>query len=81
MAMGEGGPERVKQLLEQTYDINMPGVVGSYMTGEPMKGVGPQDVALAIIGAVFANGYVKNKEMDFYRSGICTCNDPDRMQR
>ena len=63
MAMGEGGPELVKQLLNQTYDINMPGVVGVYLTGEPVKGVGPQDVALAMIGAVFANGYVKNKVM------------------
>ena len=70
MAMGEGGPELVKQLLEQTYDINMPQVVGIYMTGEPMKGVGPQDVALAIIGAVFANGYVKNKVMEFVGPGV-----------
>ena len=70
MAMGEGGPELVKQLLSQTYDINMPGVVGVYMTGEPMKGVGPQDVALAIIGAVFANGYVKNKVMEFVGPGV-----------
>ena len=65
MAMGEGGPELVKQLLEQTYDINMPGVVAVYLTGEPVKGVGPQDIALAIIGEVFANGYVKNKVMEF----------------
>jgi len=70
MAMGEGGPELVKQLLNQTYDINMPGVVGVYLTGEPMKGVGPQDVALAIIGAVFANGYVKNKVMEFVGPGV-----------
>ena len=70
MAMGEGGPELVKQLLEQTYDINMPEVVGIYMTGEPAKGVGPQDVALAIIGAVFANGYVKNKVMEFVGPGV-----------
>lgn len=70
MAMGEGGPELVKQLLEQTYDINMPGVVGIYMTGEPAKGVGPQDVALAIIGAVFGNGYVKNKVMEFVGPGV-----------
>ncbi len=70
MAMGEGGPELVKQLLKQTYDINMPGVVGVYMTGEPMKGVGPQDVALAIIGAVFANGYVNNKVMEFVGPGV-----------
>ena len=70
MAVGEGGPELVKQLLNQTYDINMPGVVGVYMTGSPVKGVGPQDVALAIIGAVFANGYVKNKVMEFVGPGI-----------
>ncbi|MDO5293152.1 MAG: hydratase [bacterium] len=70
MAMGEGGPEIVKQLLERTYDINMPGVVGVYLTGEPQKGVGPQDVALAIIGAVFANGYVKNKVMEFVGDGV-----------
>ena len=70
MAMGEGGPELVKQLLSQTYDINMPGVVGVYMTGTPMKGVGPQDVALAIIGAVFKNGYVKNKVMEFVGPGV-----------
>ena len=59
MAMGEGGPELVKQLLSQTYDINMPGVVAIYLKGTPRPGVGPQDVALAIIGEVFANGYVK----------------------
>ena len=70
MAMGEGGPELVKQLLSKTYDINMPGVVGVYMTGEPMPGVGPQDVALAIIGAVFANGYVYNKVMEFVGPGV-----------
>ena len=70
MAMGEGGPELVKQLLCQTYDINMPGVVAIYLTGEPAKGVGPQDVALAIIGAVFAKGYVKNKVMEFVGPGV-----------
>ena len=70
MAMGEGGPELVKQLLCQTYDINMPGVVGVYLKGAPVKGVGPQDVALAIIGAVFANGYVKNKVMEFVGPGV-----------
>ncbi len=70
MAMGEGGPELVKQLLDKTYDINMPGVVGIYLKGEPVKGVGPQDVALAIIGAVFANGYVKNKVMEFVGPGV-----------
>ena len=70
MAMGEGGPELLKQLLCQTYDINMPGVVAIYLTGEPAKGVGPQDVALAIIGAVFAKGYVKNKVMEFVGPGV-----------
>ncbi len=70
MAMGEGGPELVKQLLSQTYDINMPGVVAVYLTGEPVKGVGPQDVALATIGAVFGNGYVKNKVMEFVGPGV-----------
>ncbi len=70
MAMGEGGPELVKQLLNQTYDINMPGVVAVYLEGTPVKGVGPQDVALAIIGAVFKNGYVKNKVMEFVGPGV-----------
>ena len=70
MAMGEGGPELVKQLLNQTYDINMPEVIAIYLDGEPVKGVGPQDVALAIIGAVFANGYVKNKVMEFVGPGV-----------
>ena len=72
MAMGEGGPELVKQLLNQTYDINMPGVVAVYLTGAPVKGVGPQDVALAIIGAVFGNGYVKNKVMEFVGPGVAS---------
>ena len=70
MAMGEGGPELVKQLLSQTYDINMPGVIAVYLTGAPVKGVGPQDVALAIIGAVFGNGYVNNKVMEFVGPGV-----------
>ena len=70
MAMGEGGPELVKQLLCQTYDINMPGVVAIYLKGTPRPGVGPQDVALAIIGEVFANGYVKNKVMEFVGPGV-----------
>ena len=70
MAMGEGGPELVKQLLERTYNIPMPGVIGIYLDGEPMPGVGPQDVALAIIGAVFNNGYVKNKVMEFVGPGV-----------
>ena len=70
MAMGEGGPELVKQLLNKTYDIKMPGVIGIYLDGEPMKGVGPQDVALAIIGATFGNGYVNNKVMEFVGPGV-----------
>lgn len=70
MAVGEGGPEIVKQLLEQTYDIPMPGVVAVHLTGKPEKGVGPQDIALAIIGAVFGNGYVNNKVMEFVGDGI-----------
>ena len=70
MAMGEGGPELVKQLLEQTYDIQMPQVVGVYLKGEPVPGVGPQDVALAIIGEVFDRGYVKNKVMEFVGPGV-----------
>ncbi|MGN0299352.1 MAG: hydratase [Lachnospiraceae bacterium] len=70
MACGEGGGELAKQLLCQTYDINMPGVIAIYLTGKPQKGVGPQDIALAIIGAVFKNGYVKNKVMEFVGPGI-----------
>ena len=70
MAMGEGGPELVKQLLSKTYDINMPQVVGVYLKGKLQKGVGPQDVALAIIGEVFANGYVNNKVMEFVGPGV-----------
>ena len=70
MAVGEGGPELVKQLLGQTYDIHRPEVVGVYLTGEPVKGVGPQDVALVIIGAVFECGYVKNKVMEFVGPGV-----------
>jgi aconitate hydratase len=70
MAIGEGGPEIVKQLLDKTYDINMPEVVAIYLTGTPAKGVGPQDVALAIIGAVFANGYVNNKVMEFVGDAV-----------
>ncbi len=72
MAMGEGGPELVKQLLGKTYDIKRPGVVAIYMTGAPVRGVGPQDVALAIIGAVFKNGYVKNKVMEFVGPGVAS---------
>ena len=70
MAIGEGGPEIVKQLLGKTYDINMPDIIGVYLTGSPQRGVGPQDVALAIIGSVFANGYVNNKVMEFVGDGI-----------
>ncbi|MGP1361108.1 MAG: hydratase [Candidatus Fimenecus sp.] len=70
MAIGEGGPELVKQLLGRTYDVKMPGVVAVYLKGSVMPGVGPQDVALAIIGAVFANGYVKNKVMEFVGPGV-----------
>ena len=70
MAMGEGGPELVKQLLNKTYDIKMPGVVGIYLDGEPSVGVGPQDVALAIIGATFGNGYANNKVMEFVGPGV-----------
>ena len=70
MAMGEGGPELVKQLLNKTYDIKMPEVVAIYLDGEPMKGVGPQDVALAIIGATFGNGYVNNKVLEFVGPGV-----------
>ena len=70
MAMGEGGPELVKQLLNQTYDIDRPGVVGIYLTGEPVMGVGPQDVAIALIGAVFDSGYVRNKVLEFVGPGV-----------
>lgn len=70
MAVGEGGPELVKQLLNKTYDIDMPEIVGIYLTGKPQIGVGPQDVALAIIGKVFANGFVKNKVMEFVGPGV-----------
>ncbi|MCR5793599.1 MAG: hydratase [Lachnospiraceae bacterium] len=70
MAIGEGGPELVKQLLSRTYDIKCPEVVGVYLTGKPQKGVGPQDIALAIIGEVFANGYVNNKVMEFIGDGV-----------
>ena len=70
MAIGEGGPEIVKQLLGKTYDINMPDIIGVYLTGSLQRGVGPQDIALAIIGSVFANGYVNNKVMEFVGDGI-----------
>ncbi len=72
MAVGEGGGELVKQLLRDTYDISYPGVVGVYLDGKPAPGVGPQDIALAIIGAVFKNGYVKNKVMEFVGPGVAS---------
>lgn len=72
MAIGEGGGELVKQLLCDTYDIAYPGVVGIYLDGRPQPGVGPQDIALAIIGAVFKSGYVKNKVMEFVGPGIAS---------
>lgn len=70
MAIGEGGPELVKQLLSKTYDVTMPEIVGVYLEGSVMPGVGPQDVALALIGKVFANGFVKNKVLEFIGPGI-----------
>ena len=70
MAIGEGGGELVKQLLCDTYDVACPGVVGIYLDGKPNPWVGPQDIALAIIGAVFKNGYVKNKVMEFVGPGV-----------
>ena len=72
MAIGEGGGELAKQILGKTYDVNMPGVVAIYLTGAPVAGVGPQDVALAIIKAVFDNGYVKNKVMEFVGPGVAS---------
>ncbi len=79
MAMGEGGPELVKQLLGQTYDVALPGVVAIYLTGAPGRGVGPQDVAIAIIGAVFKNGYVKNKVMEFVGPGVANLSEDFRI--
>ncbi len=70
MAVGEGGGELAKQLLRDTYDVAYPGVVAIYLEGAPRPGVGPHDVALAIIGAVFKSGYVKNKVMEFVGPGI-----------
>ncbi len=72
MAVGEGGGELVKQLLCDTYDVAYPGVVAVYLEGRPMPGVGPQDIALAIIGSVFKNGYVKNKVMEFVGPGVAS---------
>ncbi len=79
MAIGEGGPELVKQLLNKTYDINRPKVVGVHMTGKLRRGVGPQDVALAIIGKVFANGYVNNKVMEFFGDGVNSLSVDERI--
>ncbi|MDD2955893.1 MAG: hydratase [Oscillospiraceae bacterium] len=70
MAIGEGGPELVKQLLGRTYDVAAPGVIAVYLEGKPHKAVGPQDVALAIVGAVFKNGFVKNRVMEFVGPGV-----------
>ncbi len=72
MAIGEGGGELVKQLLRDTYDVAYPGVIAIYLTGKPNPGVGPQDIALAIIGAVFKKGYVKNKVMEFVGPGVAS---------
>lgn len=72
MAVGEGGGELVKQLLCDTYDVAYPGVVGIYLDGKPNPGVGPQDIAIAIIGKVFKNGYVKNKVMEFVGPGVAS---------
>ena len=72
MAIGEGGGELVKQLLRDTYDVRRPEVVCIYLEGAPRPGVGPQDIALAIIGAVFKNGYVKNKVMEFVGPGVAS---------
>ena len=79
MAIGEGGPELVKQLLQKTYDIKLPKVVGIHLTGKPRRGVGPQDIALAIIGAVFANGYVNNKVMEFFGDGVANLTVDERI--
>ena len=73
MAVGEGGGELAKQLVGRTYDMAYPGVVAIYLTGKPNPGVGPQDVALALVGATYANGYVKNKVMEFVGPGVAAC--------
>ena len=70
LAVGEGGGELAKQLVRRTYDMALPGVIAVYLTGEPRPGVGPHDVALSIVGAVYKNGYVKNKVMEFVGPGI-----------
>ncbi len=79
MGVGEGGPELVKQLLGRTYDVKMPEIVAIYLTGAPRKGVGPQDIALAIIGKVFACGYVKNKVMEFVGPGVANLSADERI--
>ena len=79
MAIGEGGPELVKQLLGRTYDIKCPQVVGIHLTGKPRHGVGPQDIALAIIGAVFERGYVNNKIMEFFGDGVAALSVDERI--
>lgn len=79
MAMGEGGPELVKQLLSQTYDIDYPGIVAIYLTGEPAFGVGPQDVALALIGRLFSEGIVKNRVMEFVGPGVSNLSEDFRI--
>jgi len=70
MGVGEGGPELVKQLLRNTYDIKAPEVVLVYLTGAPKKGIGPHDVAIALVGATFGNGFVKNKVLEFVGPGV-----------
>lgn len=79
MAVGEGGPEMVKQILSRTYDFAWPGIIAIYLTGAPRPGVGPQDIALAIIGAVFAKGFVKNKVMEFVGPGVSSLSAEDRI--
>ena len=70
MGVGEGGPELVKQLLSNTYDIKTPEVVLVYLTGKPRRGIGPHDVAIALVGATFANGFAKNKVLEFVGPGV-----------
>jgi aconitate hydratase len=70
MAIGEGGPELARQLLQKTYDISYPPVIAVHLTGAPRPGVGPQDVALALIGATFQNGFVKNAVLEFFGPGV-----------
>ncbi|MBD5098186.1 MAG: hydratase [Clostridiales bacterium] len=70
MSIGEGGPELARQLLRKTYDIAYPKVIAIYLTGAPRPGVGPQDVALALVGATFKNGAVKNAVMEFFGPGV-----------